>query len=568
LVAQLGCSYEYIYQDSVGYARLRRAQVICETLEVCPHAKWNRFLQSVGLHLPIEFNEGDVGLSGGIQILEEGSLHPVTTDTITRYGGSCAPELPWPEDTTVQQDGEDDRFDRMEAAIQKTLKKLSGEKSSTGGSAGGTGESLDEEDQHRSNKNSYLSEQEEEDEKKKQDALDAGMRRQSSMNSLDGQELSVVMQAAAAAAEADEDQQDGEVINIDSFDELVVSAQQAREIQGAWAAFVNSAGSREKAGEALYNTLADGAPMLSSMFHNQPAIQAMKLMGGFNSFITEIDNPGHLKAIVETLGFGHMGFQIDVNDVECVRDAIIDLLFLELGDKFTRPARVGWRRILNYIGGAIIYIKQHYAERLHLLSESWALCNGSKDEKETGLEDEEEGGEPAHHEKHTSDADNSKTKKGESNIGIQNIPTTFKEMFKFNAAVMGMSDGTSWMDEVLEQFSDIVTNISDSTRTLQECDLLCMRISKRLERESRSMKSVNLPQFKSCMLAALRSLLPKVWSTAHEVAWDWLWQSVERHLNNSLHRPLVYEKSLGELLEGIDEETGFQVRKDFYTKIF
>jgi hypothetical protein len=39
---------------------------------------------------------------------------------------------------------------------------------------------------------------------------------------------------------------------------------------------------------------------------------------------------------------------------------------------------------------------------------------------------------------------------------------------------------------------------------------------------------IDLGQYKACMLASLRSLLPKEWDSAHEVAWTWLWENVER----------------------------------------
>ena len=38
------------------------------------------------------------------------------------------------------------------------------------------------------------------------------------------------------------------------------------------------------------------------------------------------------------------------------------------------------------------------------------------------------------------------------------VPTTFQEMFLFNAAVMGFS-GSVWMQCVLDQFDNIVTNV-------------------------------------------------------------------------------------------------------------
>ena len=46
-------------------------------------------------------------------------------------------------------------------------------------------------------------------------------------------------------------------------------------------------------------------------------------------------------------------------------------------------------------------------------------------------------------------AKNSETHKGsKQQDGIQNIPTTFKEMFQFNAAVMGFGQNL-WMNEIL-----------------------------------------------------------------------------------------------------------------------
>merc|ERR1712228_18887 len=104
---------------------------------------------------------------------------------------------------------------------------------------------------------------------------------------------------------------------------------------------------------------------------------------------------------------------------------------------------------------------------------------------------------------------------------MQNVPTTFKEMFQFNAAVMGFGSSL-WMSEVLACFDNIVSNVSNSGRLVEECDILVCRIAKV------STGKVNLAEYKSCMLASLRSLLPKDWTTQHEVAWSWLWENVEK----------------------------------------
>jgi hypothetical protein len=113
-------------------------------------------------------------------------------------------------------------------------------------------------------------------------------------------------------------------------------------------------------------------------------------------------------------------------------------------------------------------------------------------------------------------------KEGSGNVMSANqVPTTYNEMFRFNSAVMGF--GTSqWMGEVLDCFNNIVTNVANSARLQEECDILVLRISRVAK------GNVNFGEYKSCMLASLRSLLPKDWSTQHEVSWSWLWENVER----------------------------------------
>ena len=46
----------------------------------------------------LEFDEGDVGLGGGIQIKEPGNQNPTSDDIIQRYGGTSSPEMQWPEE--------------------------------------------------------------------------------------------------------------------------------------------------------------------------------------------------------------------------------------------------------------------------------------------------------------------------------------------------------------------------------------------------------------------------------------------------------------------------------------
>ena len=52
----------------------------------------------------LEFNEGDVGLAGGVQIVEPAAAHIVTVDSIRRFGGSSAPTMPWPDEEDSMED--------------------------------------------------------------------------------------------------------------------------------------------------------------------------------------------------------------------------------------------------------------------------------------------------------------------------------------------------------------------------------------------------------------------------------------------------------------------------------
>merc|ERR1719389_1400150 len=179
------------------------------------------------------------------------------------------------------------------------------------------------------------------------------------------------------------------------------------------------------------------------------------------------------------------------------------------------------------------------------------MASASSELKQKTAEEEETG----------SNSGSSKHGSQKQSEGIQNIPTTFKEMFQFNAAVMGFGQNL-WMNEVLDSFNNIMSNFANVGRVQEECYVLTIRIAKV------ATGKVNLPEFRSCMLASLRSLLPKEWSTAHELAWSWSWERVEQFLLENMGRTQKWEKALDSLLEGIDEATGYQLRQDIYARFF
>jgi len=140
LIAQINCSYQAISLDMVGFARISRINIICTTVPLISPDRWARWTATLGLDTKLEFNEGDVGLAGGIQVKEPASANPTTIDSIKRFGGSTSIMQPWPEDATDADDGESSRLDRMEKLLQRIAKAASGSsKSKKGGGSSGAG---------------------------------------------------------------------------------------------------------------------------------------------------------------------------------------------------------------------------------------------------------------------------------------------------------------------------------------------------------------------------------------------------------------------------------------------
>eukprot|EP00929_Paragymnodinium_shiwhaense_P012864 TRINITY_DN12074_c0_g1_i1.p1 TRINITY_DN12074_c0_g1~~TRINITY_DN12074_c0_g1_i1.p1 ORF type:complete len:687 (-),score=147.97 TRINITY_DN12074_c0_g1_i1:145-1923(-) len=141
LIAQLKSAYDAVYSDMVGFARLKRIRIIIESMPQVSPKRWKDFTDVLGMDKPIEFNEGDVGVNGGIQLTEAASANPTTIDSIRRFGGSTSPSNQWPEENAGDDDT--DRFERIETLIKKVneelLKKSSSKrtKNSKGGSASG-----------------------------------------------------------------------------------------------------------------------------------------------------------------------------------------------------------------------------------------------------------------------------------------------------------------------------------------------------------------------------------------------------------------------------------------------
>ncbi len=66
LIAQINCSFQLIFGDMVGYARVSRMRIIVATMPLISNDRWTRWVGSLNLDDKLKFNEGDFGLAGGI----------------------------------------------------------------------------------------------------------------------------------------------------------------------------------------------------------------------------------------------------------------------------------------------------------------------------------------------------------------------------------------------------------------------------------------------------------------------------------------------------------------------
>jgi hypothetical protein len=404
----------------------------------------------------------------------------------------------------------------------------------------------------------------EEDRISMEEAVDVGTAEDEEILAEDGHDDA----AAEATAAAGDQGTSGSDIDVTRFDELRLSTDQVEGAQEAWRLLINSASSRDAVAEAIYAALFESAPSLQVLFISPRAVQAMRFFAGINTFVTNLGAPADLKVNVESLGFQHLDKDVTVPRAVLFRDAIVDLFVVELGSKLSSSGAKGLISLLNYVAGSIMYIKTTYAERLRILNESWAIANdkGNPDEKFATMEKEKTEvaeGHPDHKDSKKGKEETADTKGAEAKGSsmVQNVPTTYNEMFQFNAAVMGFGKSI-WMNEVLAQFDNIVTNVANSARLQEECCVLVLRIAKV------TTSKVNLAEYKSCMLASLRSLLPKDWTTEHEVAWSWMWENVERMVYVNMGKPPIWEKAVVKLVDSIDEATGYQLRQDIYAKFF
>eukprot|EP00929_Paragymnodinium_shiwhaense_P052607 TRINITY_DN26354_c0_g1_i3.p1 TRINITY_DN26354_c0_g1~~TRINITY_DN26354_c0_g1_i3.p1 ORF type:complete len:540 (+),score=215.33 TRINITY_DN26354_c0_g1_i3:138-1757(+) len=225
--------------------------------------------------------------------------------------------------------------------------------------------------------------------------------------------------------------------------EIVIESQQA------WDALISSVGSREAAGEAIYSSIYEADTTLQSLFTTPRGVQAQRFRAALENVMKALGDPSQLKQLVETIGFAHLSFDINTSRVIVFREALLDLLEVELGDSFTPNARQGWLSLLNYIGGASIYVKVHYADRLRMLHMTWTEANkGDRaiDDIKLPTQSGEAKEEKQEQSQNASQDPEKKLKQDPQLAG--HVPQGYSEMFQFNCALMGFGN-SEWMCEVV-----------------------------------------------------------------------------------------------------------------------
>jgi len=353
-------------------------------------------------------------------------------------------------------------------------------------------------------------------------------------------------------------------VNDKSFEDLQLPPKVVKSTQKAWDTFVGVFERREGAADSLYGAFFDAAPNLQGMFRAPRATMGLRILAGLSQFVQSAHDPPAMRRHVEAIAFNHLDLDVTAPRVEIFREATMEVFDLELGALFGTRARMGLSAIMTYAGGAYIHTRKEYASRIRILLRSWntAAKKGETVDQIDDLESkssEEEEEEEVPQEHVQADA-NMKSQEGTGKNPQLKVPTTFDEMFLFNAAVMGYANST-WMKFILEYFDPIVSNVANSYRLQEECDVLSLNLAK-------CKGEINLPEFKAVMLASLRSLVPKEWNSQHEVAWNWLWENVERLLKQQLGKPRAHQKALERFIGGLQQEQLTTYCRDQYKRFF
>eukprot|EP00434_Breviolum_minutum_P009363 symbB.v1.2.008251.t1/scaffold515.1/size193321/13 len=386
-------------------------------------------------------------------------------------------------------------------------------------------------------------------------------------------------------------------INIESFNKLQLSPDMVQAAQQTWEAFLNVFPSKIAAGEAIFTAIFDASPSLQATFKSPKATVAERFVKGFGEVVRSAGSKSKMMNCVQILGFRHLEFDINIQKVDIFRDALIDLFEMEMNDQSLTPqGRHVMALLINYVGGALIFIRREYQSRIELIHSTWHVAKlgvqgvveeEEKQEQETTRQSTsssrrrsiwKQEQETARHgasgrrrsshshsqKKHEEEADNTPISNEATETrpskfdNVEDVPTNFAEMFNFNVSAMGFSVSEPWMSMVLDQLDDLVMNVANTTRMKEECEKLALYLSKHRG-------PVVLSEVRSVALSSLKSFV-SAWDEEHETAWTWFWTNTERFLSELDGKLQVQEQQLGSFMETCKQLE--QVVQNIHLKFF
>jgi hypothetical protein len=116
-----------VFADIDGLTFLSQAKDIVEIETVILVPTRIAFWKSLRFDRRIEYDEGDLGLTGGIQIKEAVSQHNFDTsivDNIIRFPGEAGGQLPWPLSNQNQEVNVENLLDGVEKNLAKIYKQI------------------------------------------------------------------------------------------------------------------------------------------------------------------------------------------------------------------------------------------------------------------------------------------------------------------------------------------------------------------------------------------------------------------------------------------------------------
>ncbi|CAE6919578.1 unnamed protein product [Symbiodinium sp. CCMP2456] len=333
-------------------------------------------------------------------------------------------------------------------------------------------------------------------------------------------------------------------------------------IKETWLAFVERSGSRQAAGEAVWDAVMELAPHLQKSFRFSRQVFAMRFMNGTSSLIADSGNPEALKDKAEKLAFQHMN-TVSLENVETFVAGITTAMDGELGHRFSEVSFQCFRILFNYIGGIFLFVKREYGERVRRILCSWKDANkysAENHERESAeVLGDATGQAPGRKEPEGGDSKAARRKK------VIETPQTFRDMFMFNASVMGYAD-TDWMKCTLDYLGAMANNADKPYRMQEECHVLALILNRHYVAKGR--KTISLVSFKTVLLASLRSVMPQDWDMEIEEAWIWFWDQIARTLSGCLTKVSRYRRSLQQLITNMSEDDLSTFRESIFDKFF